>query len=64
MAGPDDAQPGYQVLSLSEFDSKLRDYKKRKSHKKTTSGCLACKAKRVKVWPQLHIRLCSRGIDS
>jgi hypothetical protein len=42
---------GFQVLSLSDFDPRVRDYKKRKAHKKTKAGCLACKAKKVKVCP-------------
>jgi hypothetical protein len=44
-----DAQAGFQVLSLNDFDGGVRDYKKRKVHKKTRSGCLTCKAKKVKV---------------
>lgn len=43
------AKPGFQVLSLNDFDPRVRDYKKRKVHKKTKSGCLTCKAKKVKV---------------
>ena len=45
----DDVKPGFQVLSLNYFDPRVRDYKKRKVHKKTKSGCLTCKAKKVKV---------------
>jgi hypothetical protein len=45
----DDAKAGFQVLSLNYFDPRVRDYKKRKVHKKTKSGCLTCKAKKVKV---------------
>jgi hypothetical protein len=44
-----DAKAGFHVLSLNDFDPRVRDYKKRKVHKKTKSGCLTCKAKKVKV---------------
>lgn len=40
---------GFQVISLSRFVPTTRSYKSRKDHKKTKLGCLACKAKRVKV---------------
>lgn len=39
----------FHILSLSNSDARVRDYKKRKAHKKTKSGCLPCRAKRVKV---------------
>jgi hypothetical protein len=44
-----DVKTGFQVLSLNGFDPRVRDYKKRELHKKTKSGCLTCKAKKVKV---------------
>jgi len=44
-----DAKAGFQILSLNGFDLRVRDYKKRKEHKKTKSGCLTCKVKKVKV---------------
>lgn len=44
-----DAKARFQVLSLNDFDPRVRDYKKRKMHKKTKSGCLTCKEKKVKV---------------
>jgi hypothetical protein len=39
----------FQVFSIKEADPKLREIKKRRPHKKTRSGCLSCKAKKVKV---------------
>jgi hypothetical protein len=44
-----DAKAGFQILSLNDFDQRVRDYKKRKVHEKTKCGCLTCKAKKVKV---------------
>ncbi|KAH8898894.1 hypothetical protein GQ53DRAFT_710744 [Thozetella sp. PMI_491] len=38
----------FQVFSFREDDWELKDHKKRKAHKKSRSGCLRCKAKRVK----------------
>ncbi|KAK0710692.1 hypothetical protein B0H67DRAFT_493006 [Lasiosphaeris hirsuta] len=39
----------FQVFSLSGGDKQPRDYKARRPHKKTRSGCQACRTKRVKV---------------
>ena len=44
-----EAAAAFQVLSLNEYEPQIRDYKKRKLHKKTRSGCLTCRTKRVKV---------------
>ena len=44
-----EAQGAFQVLSLNDSDPRVRDYKKRKLHKKTKLGCLTCKVKKVKV---------------
>ena len=49
-----DAKPGFQVFSLSGRDAGVHEYKKRRMHKKADSGCLACRAKRVKVSLQLE----------
>jgi hypothetical protein len=38
----------FQVISF-EDSGKVREYRKRKFHKKTNLGCLACRSKRVKV---------------
>ena len=46
-----DTKAGFQVLSFNDFDPRIRDYKRRKAHRKTKDGCLTCKAKRVKVCP-------------
>lgn len=48
-----DAKALFQVLARDDdqLDLKVREYKKRKLHKKTKSGCLTCKAKKVKVCP-------------
>ncbi|KAJ3529289.1 hypothetical protein NM208_g9830 [Fusarium decemcellulare] len=37
---------GTFILQFGAFDSKIRDYKPRRTHTKTRSGCLACKTKR------------------
>ncbi|CAI6332671.1 unnamed protein product [Periconia digitata] len=44
------SEPNYQVLSqtLDGPNLRVRRYQKRKSHAKTRSGCLFCKAKKVK----------------
>ncbi|KAF2670422.1 hypothetical protein BT63DRAFT_424367 [Microthyrium microscopicum] len=39
--------PAFQVISLVEGGG-VRDYKRRKAHKKTRAGCLTCKVKKVK----------------
>lgn len=39
----------FQVLSLNGPKLELREHKKRRPHKKTKSGCLSCKVKKVKV---------------
>jgi hypothetical protein len=44
-----DTQSGFQVLSSNNFDLRIRDYKKQRPHKKSRSGCLHCKVKKVKV---------------
>jgi hypothetical protein len=41
--------PTFQVISLNDTNPQIREYKRRKPHKKTKAGCLACKQKRVKV---------------
>lgn len=41
--------PQFQVIALSQPGLQVKEYKRRKPHKKTRSGCLPCKAKRVKV---------------
>ncbi|KAI9849758.1 MAG: hypothetical protein M1838_006259 [Thelocarpon superellum] len=43
-----DGKAAFRVLSLNDADPRVREYKKRKVHEKTKSGCLPCKAKRVK----------------
>ncbi|KAH7393346.1 hypothetical protein BKA64DRAFT_724487 [Cadophora sp. MPI-SDFR-AT-0126] len=40
--------PGFQVLSSINADVKIRDYKKQRHHRKSRSGCLPCKEKKVK----------------
>lgn len=52
-----DSKAGFQVLSLNGIDAKVRNYQKRKAHRKTNSGCLTCKGKKVKV------RLCLKLVD-
>jgi hypothetical protein len=44
-------EPNYQVLSQIRDGANLylRQYKKRKTHTKTRSGCLTCKTRKVKV---------------
>jgi hypothetical protein len=54
MALKKDAKGEFQVFSLSGGDAGVREYKKRRMHKKADSGCLACRAKRVKVCLQLE----------
>ena len=49
-----DANGGFQVFSLAGCDAGVHEYKKRRMHKKADSGCLACRAKRVKVSLQLE----------
>ncbi len=44
-----DTQSGFQVLSSNNPDLRIRDYKKQRPHKKSRSGCLSCKVKKVKV---------------
>jgi hypothetical protein len=44
-----DNKPGFQVLSSINSDLKIRDYKKQRHHRKSRSGCLPCKEKKVKV---------------
>jgi len=44
-----DTKPGFQVLSSINSDLKIRDYKKQRHHRKSRSGCLPCKEKKVKV---------------
>jgi hypothetical protein len=44
-----DIQSGFQVLSSNNPDLRIRDYKKQRPHKKSRSGCLPCKVKKVKV---------------
>ncbi|KFA64311.1 hypothetical protein S40285_02950 [Stachybotrys chlorohalonatus IBT 40285] len=39
---------GFKVFSIHSDDQKVRGYKRRKEHRKTKLGCLACRAKRVK----------------
>ncbi|KAK3356718.1 hypothetical protein B0T25DRAFT_452576 [Lasiosphaeria hispida] len=41
--------PAFKVFSLSGGDKQARDYKTRKPHKKTRSGCQTCRTKRVKL---------------
>jgi len=41
--------PGFQVFALDDADEGPRVYQRRKWHKKTREGCVACKSKRVKV---------------
>ncbi|KAK9365017.1 hypothetical protein V1509DRAFT_676962 [Lipomyces kononenkoae] len=43
-----DAEGGFQVFSLNNRDAGVREYKRRRMHAKAHSGCLACRAKRVK----------------
>jgi hypothetical protein len=40
---------GFQVFSLQDSTLKVQTYKKRQFTHKTKSGCLTCRAKRVKV---------------
>lgn len=40
---------GFQVFSVNGVNGKNREYKKRRAHAKTHSGCLTCRRKRVKV---------------
>jgi hypothetical protein len=41
------SRPTFQVFSFSE--DTIKPYKKQKTHRKTRSGCLTCKLKKVKV---------------
>ncbi|PSN60164.1 hypothetical protein BS50DRAFT_626142 [Corynespora cassiicola Philippines] len=45
---PSKAQASFQVLSFDTGDVDVREYKKRRMHKKVKSGCLMCREKRVK----------------
>ena len=54
MALKRDAKGGFQVFSLNGCDAGVREYKKRRMHEKANSGCLACRAKKVKVCLQLE----------
>ena len=54
MAPKRDVKGGFRVFSLSGCDAGVREYKKRRMHKKAFSGCFACRAKRVKVCLQLE----------
>jgi hypothetical protein len=40
---------GFQIISFADSDTHAREYKRRRPHQKTRSGCVACKIKRVKV---------------
>ena len=44
-----DWRPGFRVFSLNDHQALDRDYRNRRAHKKTRSGCLSCRSKRVKV---------------
>jgi hypothetical protein len=44
-----DMTGNFQVLTLDGPSAQLREHKKRRPHKKTKSGCLSCKVKKVKV---------------
>jgi hypothetical protein len=44
-----ESKTAFQVFSISELDGRVREYKKRKLHEKTKSGCQTCKVKKVKV---------------
>ncbi len=52
-----DAQPGFQILSSSNPDLRIRDYKKQRPHRKSRSGCLPCKVKKVKVCNSFSLSL-------
>ncbi len=46
----------FQVISLSDATNpQIREYKRRKPHKKTKAGCLSCKQRKVKVRPKLPV---------
>lgn len=42
-------EPGFKLLSARDFDPNAPGYKTRPVRKKTRTGCLPCKAKKVKV---------------
>jgi hypothetical protein len=44
------AEPAYQVISFRpDQEAQSKNYKKRKTHRKSKAGCFGCKVKRVKV---------------
>ncbi|KAH7322996.1 hypothetical protein B0I35DRAFT_476891 [Stachybotrys elegans] len=43
-----DSGAGFQVFSLRSENHRVREYKRRREHKKTKLGCIACRAKKVK----------------
>ena len=45
----------FQVFSQSNSNAEVHEYKKRRMHEKANSGCLACRAKKVKVCMQLEL---------
>lgn len=53
-------EPNYQVLSQIRDGPNLylRQYKKRKTHTKTRSGCLTCRARKVKVSIRIPHDMC------
>ncbi|KAL6412765.1 hypothetical protein AUP68_03972 [Ilyonectria robusta] len=44
-----DAAAQFKVVSQGDYARKIRASQHRPSHTKSTSGCLMCKAKKVKV---------------
>ena len=52
-----DAKGRFQVFPQTGYGAAVREYKKRREHKKVKAGCLACRTKRVKVCLQLVRRL-------
>jgi hypothetical protein len=45
----------FQVFSLNETNPEVKEIRKRKAHRKSRLGCLACKARKVKVSERLPV---------